>query len=282
MAFKYDVVFIQKELMPVVLIKLLKCINSNIIFDLDDAIFLPEEKQRNYIGRVIRWRSHIKVPRMLNASKKVVVGNNYLKDYCLKFNANVSVLPIAIDLQRYFVKNKAHQENLVIGWVGSPATVFCLEILNDVFKTLCRRYPFLTIMLIGADTYVKPDDVNLVKRRWNYETEVNDLQRFDIGIMPMSKDEFTSGKGGCKLLQYMAVGVPSVASPVGINCEILEDGVNGFFADNANEWIEKISLLAEDKKLRENMGRKARETILKRYSLKAAAPQFIRIIKETK
>lgn len=280
LAARYDVIFIQKDLIPHVLIQVLHTQNKNIIFDFDDAIFLSDEKQKQCIGRVIRPNGYIKVPRILRASKKIIVGNKYLKEYCLKFNANVSVLPISIDTKRYFVKHKEKQQNLVIGWLGSPATVFCLEILNDVFKSICKKYPSVKIMLIGADSFANPNKSNISIKRWNYETEINDLQEFDIGLMPMSDDEFTQGKGGCKLLQYMAVGLPSVVSPVGINREIVKEGVDGFFASDPQEWIEKISLLIEDKKLREKISQQARETVVKHYSLEKAGPQFMQTIKE--
>jgi len=118
------------------------------------------------------------------------------------------------------------------------------------------------------------------QKSWSLDTEVADLQNFDIGIMPLPDNEWTRGKGGYKLLQYMAVGIPCIASPVGINMELIRDGENGFLAATEDQWYEKISLLTRDQELRKKMGMRGRDFVVKNYSFEVAAPKLISALRQ--
>ncbi|MDO9464614.1 MAG: glycosyltransferase family 4 protein [bacterium] len=264
----YDIIFVQKCVLPQtfpVIETIISHLNKKLIFDIDESLFyLPPRRKRSTLYR-LRYNA---IPRILKMSRHVIAGNNYLRDYILNYNSNVSVIPTVIDTDRYAVRDykNDNNKNIVIGWMGNPTTSIYLDQLRTVFKVLSQRYN-ITIRIIGANGF-KIDDVEVDSRDWNLHSEVKELQDFDIGIMPLTDDVWTRGKCGCKILQYMGVGVPAVASRIGENGKIIKDGINGFLADSNDEWIEKLSLLIEDPTLRQKMGKEGRNTVENFYSLK--------------
>lgn len=268
-ASRYDVLFIQRVLLPLSVQRLLKRINANIIFDFDDALYLNLKKR--FIERF---------NNLLRESKCIIVENRFTGDYASRFNKNIFTITGPIEVNRYLPKmGNPVRDKIVIGWIGSPATAVFLKPLYEVFQWLIRKYENLWIELIGAPG-LNLGVANAIIKNWRLETEVSDLQDFDIGIMPLPDDEWSKGKGGYKLLQYMAIGIPCVASPVGINREIIKDGVNGFLGGNQEEWMERLSRLIEDRELREKMGREGRNLAESLYSYEVNFPKFISILKE--
>jgi len=136
----------------------------------------------------------------------------------------------------------------------------------------------LVLKIIGG-TY-NPIGIHTNNIKWSLDTELAEMSEFDIGIMPLPDDEWAKGKCGLKALQYMAMGIPCVASPVGVNTEIIQDGVNGFLAKDEKEWIEKLSLLIKNSELRQRLGKAGRKTVEERYSVKVWAPRYVEIIKK--
>ena len=273
---RFDILFIQKVLLPQSLVNVVKMLNDNIIFDFDDAVFLSDGYQYNPNGKLLERFNYI-----LRNSKNIIVSNYFLREKAAILNKKVHVLTTPVDTNRFFPKAKdmKAKNNIVIGWIGSPASSRYLRDIKDVFNVLVKKYNNLKFEFIGADHFYEERD-NFNIKKWNLYSEVNDLQNFDIGIMPLKNDEWCRGKGGYKLLQYMAVGIPSVASPVGINKELIEEGASGFLVDSPQEWIEKISRLIEDQDLRKIMGRRARETVETLYSYEVAAPKFLRTFED--
>ena len=161
---------------------------------------------------------------------------------------------------------------MIVGWIGSPSTAVYLDILREVFKELAKR-PEVKIKLIGAGKY-KLDGAEIINVPWSYQTEVAELQSFDIGLMPMPDNEWTRGKLGCKMLQYMAVGVPAVVSYTPTNAEVITDGINGFLINSEKEWVEKILRLIKDPILRRNIGSSGRKTVEERFSVMVNAPKL--------
>ncbi|MFH1790773.1 MAG: glycosyltransferase family 4 protein, partial [Candidatus Omnitrophota bacterium] len=254
MAASYDVVFLQRAIFPAGLGKLLKVRNRSIVFDIDDAIFLPDTQDRGVITRFKAFVKEREVQDSLRVSKSVIVENDYIGRYVSGYCANVHKIPGPIDTDRYFVKPKTAAAGVItIGWIGSPATTAYLHILDNAFRALLERFPELRIALIGAGNYDLGTD-RIIKKPWAYDTEVDLLQGFDIGIMPMPDDEWTKGKLGCKMLQYMAVGVVSVVSYTSTNAEVIKDGVNGFMVKTEIEWIERLSDLVKDPDARARIG----------------------------
>lgn len=277
-AFNYDVVFIQKGLAAFQLRgldRLLQLVSRNVVFDFDDAIFSRYAQEP--IGRFPKLYDEQQICKLIRLSKHVIAGNDYLKEYALRFNENVSVIPTSLDTQKYFIKRGKASEEIVIGWMGSPGTAPFLQQIKGVFQKISKRYD-IVLKIIGA-TNLRMHGAKIIAQEWNFSSEVSDLQGFDIGVMPLPDNEWTRGKCGFKLLQYMAVGIPAVGSPVGVNKEIIRDGVNGFLVDSEKEWVEKLSLLIEDNALREKLGMRGRETVEKYYSLKVNAPKLLAILK---
>lgn len=271
----YDLVVIQKELfpyMPPIFEYLLYLINNNIVLDFDDAIFVK------YQNSIILKN---KLPTVIRLSKAINVGNRYLADYARKFNSSVYIIPTTINLNKYKLKNSYEiiGDRVVIGWIGTPVTSRFLFTVQGALSYLSRKYS-IVLRCIGTSPDFTISGVAVENIEWNESTESEYLLTFDIGIMPLTDDPFSRGKSGLKLIQYMATGIPSVASPIGINTDIIQDGVNGFLARSKNEWVEKISLLIEDIHIREQIGKEGRQTVLNKYSLQKIAPKLVEVYKK--
>ncbi|MFH1202752.1 MAG: glycosyltransferase family 4 protein [Candidatus Omnitrophota bacterium] len=273
-----DILFIQRVLLAVWLQKFIFKLNNNIVFDFDDAIYLFDKvnngKKNTFSGN---GKYLPRLEHILKSSKCIVLENEYTKAYANKFNKNILLITGPIDTQRYMPREKGFKKDeVVLGWIGSPSTSVYLEQLSEVFKILKAKYSHLVIELVGLKSnpfQLKVD--NIVAKKWSLDTEVADLQNFDIGIMPLDDSEWTRSKGGYKLLQYMAVGIPCVASPVGINSELIQQGVNGFLASNKEEWLGYITRLIEDENLRVSMGRRGRQMAENSYSYEKATPKLL-------
>ena len=265
----YDVVFIHREASPAkgsAYETLLRWMGRKVIYDFDDAIFLTKPA---------------KVRMALNLANQVIAGNHFLQEYALRYNKNTLILHTPIDTDKYMPR-PAPRDNgkIIIGWIGTGSTSVYLRSLKDVFESLAGKYKNIEFRIVGG-TASACEGPFIVKKEWSLESEVKELQGFDIGIMPMPDNEWTRGKCAFKVIQYMAVGIPSVASPVGMNMEVIRDGVNGFLAGSDKEWFDKLSQLIESAALRDSIGRNGRKTVEETYSLKVAAPKFLEILEQT-
>jgi len=267
----YDIVFIQKVLAPKWFAKLVKLFNQNIVYDFDDAIYLRENGQEDIIKKE-------QLASFLSISRGVVSENDWMKKFASNYNKNILVIPGPIETDLYRPSQRS-QKKVVIGWIGSPSTTQYLNLVKNVFQKLTEKYPNLEIHLIGAENF-KVEGARIIKKEWSLETEANNLKEFDIGIMPLYDNEWTRGKGGYKLLLYGALGIPSVASPVGINSEIIQNGKNGYLAFNEKEWLKYLTILIESPELRQEMGKKARKQVEQKYSYKVSTPKLINFLEK--
>jgi glycosyltransferase involved in cell wall biosynthesis len=184
-----------------------------------------------------------------------------------------------VDLRRYRVKDDRsinNDDTIVIGWMGTPNSFRYLQSLEDAFRQLSRRYS-IELRVISSIDYTS-SSVKVGNRRWSLDTEVDDLCAFDIGIMPLCDDEWARGKSGYKAVQYMAVGIPAVCSPVGVTTEIVQDGARGFLASTTAEWVDKLAALIESPELRRRHGRAGRRAVETAYSIQAVAPRLVAIL----
>lgn len=280
-ALKYDIIFIHRETYPLggpIIELILHKMKKPIVFDFDDSIFLPSTSEHNtYIER---FKRPDKISKIIRLSRKVIAGNDYLEGYALKYNRNVIVIPSSVDTEKYCPDTtRQDKEKLIIGWIGSNTTKNFLYDIEDALVELSARYNNIEIEIVGADFY-SPKLKNVVNRAWSLEDEVRVIRGFDIGIMPMPDNVWTRGKCGFKALLYMSVGISVVCSPVGVNNQIIEDGVTGFFAKDKTEWIERLSVLINDKALREKIGASARRKVEERYSVKNNASKLIAAVRE--
>jgi len=251
---------------PALLERFAQKLNPNMLLEFDDAIYLTFLHKK-------------KIPRLIRMSKHVIVGNDFLRDYVLQFNPNVTVIPTVVDTDRNKPKNHYHPHGkLNIGWVGLAYNFSYVQELAGTLQKLRREFGEFVFTVISSQGFAI-DGVEAIFKRWSYDNEVKEIRSLDIGIMPLADDEWAKGKCGLKVLQYMACGVPVVASPVGVNNEIIKDGKNGFLAATDEEWLEKLWLLAQDESLRSRLGQKGRETVEKHYSLRIWGPRVARLYK---
>lgn len=277
---RFDVVFVHKEAFafgPPILESLLKRRAGSLVVDLDDA-YWTHPPQLRQIGK--RLRDPEKTDKLLRLSDHVVAGNPYIAEHARMYNPRVTVIPTVVDTMRYQPRSvPAATSEVTIGWVGRWSSAFYLETLVPVLRAVCARHPHVRVKLIGAGNR-EWEGIRLVCRPWRLESEIEDLQTFDIGIMPLADDEYSRYKCGFKMIQYMALGIPAVVSPVGVNCDIIEDGVDGYLAATPEEWFRKLSLLIENPALRARLGRAARRKIERRYSLDRALPLLVQVLGE--
>ncbi len=154
-----------------------------------------------------------------------------------------------------------------------------MEKMKPIFEEIGKKYPHAELSIV-CDIFIDCENIPVIKKMWSHETEIADLQDMDIGLMPLVNDLWSEGKCGLKILQYFGVGVPAVCTPVGVNKDVVQNGMNGFYANSPEEWIEKISTLIEDQALRKAMGTRGRDAVMREYTIEACAPRFIDIIRD--
>ncbi len=281
-AMRYDMIFVHREAYPFggpFLEAILYRMKKPIIFDFDDAIFLPNTSEYNiYIDR---FKKPDKVFKIIKMSQLVIAGNSYLKDCVIKYNSNVTIIPSSVDTEIYRPSPKAGDKTkIVIGWIGSNTTKNFLYDIEPALIKLSNRYKNLAFKIVGARFYSLKLN-NIINKEWALKDELDDIRSFDIGIMPMPDNEWTRGKCAFKAILYMSCGLPVVASPTGVNVGIIEDQENGFLAKGSDEWVDRLSLLIEDEALRRRFGAKGREKIVKYYSVEANAPKLLDSLRAT-
>ena len=209
-------------------------------------------------------------------SDLIFAGNPFLAEYALNYNNKVSVIPTTIDMAKYKFNNQEKKEKICIGWSGSLTTIVHFKYAEEALMKVCQKYrERVYVKLIGYDGY-KSKYLDISSQAWVKETEVKDLSEIDIGIMPLPNDKWSKGKCGLKGLQYMALGIPTIMSPVGVNKDIIKHGENGFLADRKEEWVEILSMLIDDESLRIRIGNKGKETVINHYSVEANKKLYLR------
>ncbi|WP_295102731.1 glycosyltransferase family 4 protein [uncultured Candidatus Kuenenia sp.] len=271
----YDVLYIQKKRLWHWQLWYLKRKCIKIIYDFDDAVMYKSPVD----GRRRSFKRQRTFARMVRFADSVIAGNSYLKSKALPYNNNVTIIPTAVDTGKYSVRNyDTRKEKITIGWIGSKSSLPFIQELTPAFDKLAEQNKSLELKII-CNEFIDCKTMPVHKKIWAIEDENADLQGIDIGLAPLPNHEWTRGKCATKLLQYFAVGVPVVCSPVGVHSEIVEEGVNGMFASTVDEWAEKIKSLADDAALRRRMGLAGRKTLDAGYSLQANAPKFINVIR---
>ena len=275
----YDLVYIFREaalLGPPVFERWIHQTGVPIVFDFDDAIFVSYKSPSNGYLSYLKFAGKTKTTCRL--ASHVMVGNPYLADYARQVNKNVTIIPTTIDTDKYkLLPRKERSGPPVIGWTGSFSTVQHLDTLREALKKLAQRESF-RLRVIGTPSY-KIEGVEIEAMQWRSEAEVEDLRPIDIGVMPLPDDTWSKGKCGLKALQFMALGIPTICSPVGVNTEIIQDNQNGLIAGSEDEWIEKLSSLLKSNELRERLGQAGRQTVEEKYSAISQAPRVYEVLK---
>ena len=259
----FDVVWIQKGIFPGLSASFERQIAARrpVVFDFDDAIWLPRQGGNPILRRLHREGT---VQEILRRATAVIVGNEFLADYARQFAGNVTVVPSAVELARY-----RRGAGTTVGWIGSRSTLPYLRPLVPVFQQLG-----ITPRVISAGSPDFPSDF----RSWQMETEVDELAQLGIGVAPLPDNPWERGKCAVKILQYMACGLPVVASPVGVQRELVRDGVTGFHATTSTEWRDRLQQLLADAALRQRLGTAGRELVAQCYNVPVVAARVAKVM----
>ncbi|MCS4434571.1 glycosyltransferase family 4 protein [Aquiflexum gelatinilyticum] len=263
---RYDVVWVEKELFPFVPAWaewVLSALGKGYVVDYDDAVFHRYDMARRSLVRKFLGN---KIDKVMRYSNIVWAGNSYLAARAKAAGAKkIVLLPTVIDPSRYGKKQYEEKERVVIGWIGSPTTIKYLKTIRPVLEKLCKEQHASLMVVGGSGGFGFEGSLDRVQ--WTEQGEVDAIHRMDIGIMPLPDDPWEKGKCAYKLIQYMACGLPVVASPVGMNLDVVLEGENGFFAKDEAAWEEALRALILDAVLRKKQGEKGYELIMEKYTL---------------
>ena len=275
----YDLVYIMREaalLGPPLFEKLIYQQRVPIVFDFDDAVFVSYRSPSNGYLSYLKFASKTKT--ICRIASHVMAGNPYLAEYARQVNDRVTVIPTTIDTEKYRVSQpKESSGPPVIGWTGSYSTVQHLDTLRGALQKLAERESF-QLRVIGTPSYQCPP-IDVEAMPWHADTELEDLSAIDIGVMPLPDDKWSKGKCGLKALQFMALGIPTICSPVGVNTDIIQDDQNGFLASTEDEWVDKLTRLLRSRELRQRLGQAGRATVEQKYSAITQSPRVYEIFK---
>lgn len=258
-----DLVVVEHQLYPYLpFVFERKSLPARYLLEFDDAIYLKHPR---------------KMPGLIREAAAVITGNRILAEYALQFHSDVHVVPTVLDTDVFAPREKAPSDRIRIGWTGLEYNFDYLRLLAPVFRNLVAKYPVEVVILSGSS----PSGFHFPFRfeTWDPERETEQINEFDIGVMPLEDDSWSRGKCGMKLLQFMSMQIPAVASPVGVNREILQEGVNGFTARSLAEWEERLAMLIQDADLRRRMGIAARERIVRDYSVDVWFPKILDLLR---
>ncbi len=276
-ASRHDVVVLHRTtgLSPFQL-TLLRRANPRIIFDYDDALMFRDQKH----GQPLRARTFAKFVRTIDACGAVVAGNEFLACFATGGDREVVVLPTPIETAKYRFKPEQSRRGNIIGWLGLSDGFVYLEQIAPALRRLRESFPELRLKVV-SDKPFSLDGVEVENETWRAETEQANLAEFDVGIMPLRDSAWTRGKCSYKILQYMGVGTAVVASPVGMNRDVITSGQNGFLAATEDEWVRAIGTLLENADLRAQFGRVGRELVERSYSADGYASSYIELMQRT-
>lgn len=271
---QHDVVFMNRPLLAgstyTALEKRLFSQNASVVFDFDDAIHLIGNSQN-------------KIAEIIASSAAVTPGNEYLASFARQHNPNVHVIPTVIDMSVYRSERGGREPGPVrIGWSGSDLSMgYALPVIEPILEKLANKRDFEFVIISNRPPQRRNPKLKTRYVRWTPETEVQGLELIDIGVMPLEDKPFERGKCGLKLLQYMALGIPSVSSPVGVNRDITIQGETGYSASTEEEWLDKLMTLMDDTLARQRMGAQAIVRVDESYSVHKTLPKLIDILEQT-
>lgn len=277
---QHDCVLLQKKLFPAGYARLLSAANPRLVFDVDDAVMFHEVER----GETVSGKFFPRFMAIAAASRGVVAGNRYLAEFAAAARpadaGGVTILPTPIDTLRLQAKpTYSRSPEIVIGWLGTKGNLQQLLPLSDALRDLAREFPQLRLRIV-ADASIEIPGVTVECKPWRADEENADLQGFDIGIMPLADTLWTRGKGGYKLLQYMAAGLSAVASPVGINSDIVRHGENGLLAARPTDWHACLRELIVNPDLRQRLGQAARQTVETDFCLDGYVRRYVALLED--
>ena len=281
---QYDLIYVFMWVTPFgtsVMERLTRKLASHLVFDVEDNVLieqnLPKDQNPNPLVKLLKgpWKTRF----LITHADHVITSSPFLNDLCMDINAKKSCTYISssVDTDRFLPATPYSNERpVVIGWTGTFSSKVCLDLLQDVFRELSKRVPY-KLKVIGNFEYELPG-VDLEVVQWTKEHEITDLQTFDIGVYPLPINDWVLGKSGLKAIQYMAFGLPTVATEVGTTPLLIEHDKNGLLVKTDVEWIEALERLVKDAALRQRIGEAARKSAVKNYSLHAIRKSYSKVL----
>ncbi|MCT4561292.1 MAG: glycosyltransferase [Crocinitomicaceae bacterium] len=274
---KADFVFIHREASqvgpPIFEWLIAKVLRKKYIYDFDDALWLPNYSEVN--SSFQRLKAYWKIKYIIRWADTVTAGNEHLMAYAKKYNSNVLYLPTTIDTNYHKAETKTDADKIRIGWTGTHTTMQYLPLIEEINPLLHQQDRIIWTIISNQAPELNIPNMEFIQ--WKKESEIADLSTFDMGIMPLEDNEWSKGKCGFKALQYMALGIPTILSPVGTNLEIVTNGKDGLFATTAEEWAEQINKLIDDEAFRKTLAANGLKRVQEQYSTQAQWPTYQRL-----
>jgi glycosyltransferase involved in cell wall biosynthesis len=277
-----DAVVVQRRVLTPLRLLALRRAAKRLLFDFDDSIWLRRDRS----GRIrsVRWPRRLRLAVTVRMSDAIIAGNEYLAAWARPSNPAITIVPTPVDPAYYASgASAATPANgaLRLSWVGGADNLVYLRRLEPAFAAVARAFPKAVLRVVSSAPF-ESSVIRVENVRWSLADEVANLAAAEIGLMPLEDDAWTRGKCAYKALQYMAVGVPVVCSPVGMNAEVVVDGTNGFLATTVEQWTEKLLALAGSSDLRRAMGERGRKLIEEKYSVEAMADRLAAALRDAK
>lgn len=253
-------------------------LSQKIVYDIDDLVYTKSQSTKWFLRLL---KGYAKPIYLMKKANYVITCTPYLHKFVQQYNANALDISSTVDTElRYIPCNPySNHKPLVIGWSGSHSTLPHLRSIENVLRKIQQKYPDIVIRVMGgANVQIKGIEIDSLA--WREEIEISTLQTFDIGIYPLPNEEWVYGKSGLKAIQYMALGIPTVATAIGTNFRVIENGVSGFLVQNETEWIERLSQLIENPQLRRQIGEKARDKVVREFSITANSQHYLSVFKQ--
>jgi glycosyltransferase involved in cell wall biosynthesis len=277
---RYDVVYTflwVAPFAPPVFEKLTRRLARRMVYDIDDLVFLNPPSSTNPLVHYLRSpKNHIS---LMKSADHVITCTPYLDGFVRKYNSRTTDISSTINTALYRPKTDYRvRDKLVIGWSGSHSTSKYLHLLDGVFQELATTFSF-KLVVMGDPSFTLPG-VEVEALPWKEEYEVEVISRFDIGVYPLPNEEWVLGKSGLKALQYMAAGIPTVATAIGTIFRIIRSGENGFLVSTPEEWKAALVELMQDEGLRARLGSEAAKTVEADYSINANKDRYLQILEQ--
>ena len=267
LAGEFDGVFVHKKRFNFFDSLWLRKYSSKVIYDFDDALYASEPTGKRFrVKKPGAPYTKRCLKRIIQAADHVIAGNDTLAIYAGSLAKTMTVLPTPVVVPETLPEKKAEEDGPVIGWIGTGRNLVYLDGIRDVIRAVAHRYPQVRWRVISSEPFCL-DGVPIQNVRWEASTADRALSEFDIGLMPLTDDPWSRGKCSFKVLQYMAAGIPTIASPVGMNTELIRDGVTGCLAGESEEWIIALTALIDNSALRARLGKNGYRFVKERFTL---------------
>jgi glycosyltransferase involved in cell wall biosynthesis len=279
---RYDLVYVHMNVTPLgttIFERLTRALARRLVFDLEDNVIGGHADAKRNPNPILRFlKGSGKARFLVRAADHVVTSSPQLNDRCLALNPRraCTYISSSVDTDRFVPAPPRERERVTIGWTGTFSTSNYLDLLRPVFQALAKRIDFRLKVIGNFDWALDGVDVEVV--RWSAEREVADLQDLDIGVYPLTFDDWVIGKSGLKAIQYMAFGIPTVATAAGTTPRIIRDGENGLLVRTEEQWVEALERLIRDPGLRRRLGEQARRDAVANYSIRAVAADYRRVL----